>query len=335
MYREVTDVRSESKRSCSSGRGAPPEEADAPPARLDPKTVRRYLRAAAAAGVRVRATMTAAGGPPGPARVCTPQAVSHAVTAGRGVSSSAPRWSVRSAMASGSRRFASCSSATESGMRVCHAPPLRGSLSCSFGKPRRRFPCSMASPVRSCSLIRAGLGSLMLQKRQRRRRFAPSSFPRCASATASSPPASTKRPRAQIEACERASRFRQHNLDHHPGSSRRPSSRGGDPLNDPPITPVFLECTQAPHFISTQHGCEHAHDKGRVERAVPGGPRRLLCQRDPRRARGRTHPQRALVPRGLRPPAAQSRAARTTRAFQTEEQGMLLPAPTAPYDIPL
>jgi hypothetical protein len=107
-----------------------------------------------------------------------------------------------------------------------------------------------------------------------------------------------------------------------------------DPLA-PRITPAFLEYAQARHFHIDPARVRHARDKGRVERAVPGVrddcfAGEVLTTLVEARTWGRHW---CLNDYGLRRHSRTQR--RPLEHFQTEEQGLLLPAPTTPYDIPL
>ena len=109
---------------------------------------------------------------------------------------------------------------------------------------------------------------------------------------------------------------------------------GPDPLA-PRITPGFLEYAQARHFHIDAARVRHARDKARVERAVPGVrddcfAGEILTTLEDARAHA-TH--------WCREEYGQRRHSRTQRRprehFEIEEQPVLLPAPTTPYDIPL
>jgi hypothetical protein len=103
----------------------------------------------------------------------------------------------------------------------------------------------------------------------------------------------------------------------------------------PRITPAFLEYAQARHFHIDPARVRHARDKERVERAVPGVrddcfAGEVLMTLDDARAWGRHW---CLNDYGLRRHSRTQR--RPLEHFQAEEQALLLPAPTTPYDIPL
>jgi Mu transposase, C-terminal domain len=107
-----------------------------------------------------------------------------------------------------------------------------------------------------------------------------------------------------------------------------------DPLA-PRITPAFLEYAQARHFHIDPARVRQPRDKGRVERAVPGVrddcfAGEVLTTLDEARAWGRHWCRNDY---GLRRHSRTQR--RPLEHFQAEEQGLLLPAPTTPYDIPL
>jgi hypothetical protein len=107
-----------------------------------------------------------------------------------------------------------------------------------------------------------------------------------------------------------------------------------DPLA-PRITPAFLEYAQARGFQIDPARVRHPRDKGRVERAVQTvrddcfAGEILTTLED-----ARTHAVHwCREDYGLR---RHSRTQRAPRAhFETEEQPILLPCPTTPYDIPL
>ncbi len=193
MYREVTMIEI---REVLRLRGAGlPKKRIAAQLGLDPKTVRRYLTAAASAGVRVTAGHQRRGGPPGPAGAAPDGRAPARRRVGAVSSSSARRSSGGSATACGSPRFASCSSAKVSGSRIRRCTASRSS-SCSLARRRRRSRCSMASPVRNCSSIRAGWAGSRCPS-ENGDGFAPGSLPRCARAIASSIPPSRRPPPAR------------------------------------------------------------------------------------------------------------------------------------------
>ena len=103
----------------------------------------------------------------------------------------------------------------------------------------------------------------------------------------------------------------------------------------PRVTPAFLEYAQARNFHVDATRVRHPRDKARVERAVPtvrddcfAGE--ILVTLDDARVHA-AHWCREEY--GLR---RHSRTQRPPREhFEAEEQSVLLPAPTTPYDIPL
>jgi Mu transposase-like protein len=107
-----------------------------------------------------------------------------------------------------------------------------------------------------------------------------------------------------------------------------------DPLA-PRVARGFLEYAQARHFHIDAARVRHARDKGRVERAVPGVrddcfAGELLTTLEDARVVARRW---CLEDYGLRRHSRTQR--RPLEHFQAEEQPVLLPAPTTPYDIPL
>jgi hypothetical protein len=103
----------------------------------------------------------------------------------------------------------------------------------------------------------------------------------------------------------------------------------------PRLTPAFLEYAQARQFHIDAARVHHARDKARVERAVPGVrddcfAGEVLTTLDDARAHARHW---CLEEYGLR---RHSRTQQRPREhFEAEEQAVLGPAPTAPYDIPV
>jgi hypothetical protein len=107
-----------------------------------------------------------------------------------------------------------------------------------------------------------------------------------------------------------------------------------DPLQ-PKLVEAFLEYAQARGFAIDTTRVRAPQDKARLERAVPTvrgdcfGGERLLTLED---ARSRAR-HWGLEEYGLRRHSTTQR--RPREHFEAEEQPALLPAPTAPYDIPL
>jgi transposase len=107
-----------------------------------------------------------------------------------------------------------------------------------------------------------------------------------------------------------------------------------DPLQ-PKLVATFLEYAQARGFAIDTTRVRAPQDKARVERAVPTvrddcfGGERLLTLDDARTCAHRW----CLEEYGLRRHSTTQR--RPREHFEAEEQPVLLPAPTAPYDTPL
>lgn len=107
-----------------------------------------------------------------------------------------------------------------------------------------------------------------------------------------------------------------------------------DPIS-PEMTAAFLEYAQARGFLIDTARVRHPKDKARVERTVPtvredcfGGER--LRTLDEARDRARRW---SLDDYGMR---RHTRTQRLPREhFEAEERAVLLPAPTAPFDVPL
>ena len=191
----------------------------------------------------------------------------------------------------------------------------------------------MASRARKCSSIRAGSAGSRCPSGSAGA-FARGSLPRCARATASSIPTFEETTARAIEACEAAWEFFGGIFKVLIPDNTKAIIITADPLA-PRITPAFLEYAQARHFHIDPARVRHARDKGRVERAVPGVrddcfAGEVLTTLDDARAWGRHW---CLNDYGLRRHSRTQR--RPLEHFQAEEQGLLLPAPTTPYDIPL
>ena len=103
----------------------------------------------------------------------------------------------------------------------------------------------------------------------------------------------------------------------------------------PHLTPAFLEYAQARNFHVDPARVRHARDKARVERAVPGVRDDCFAGEVFTTLDDASRHSLAWCRQeyGLR---RHSRTQRLPREhFEADEQSALLPAPTAPYDIPL
>jgi Mu transposase, C-terminal domain len=329
MYREVTmiEVREVLR---LRGEGLPKKRIAAQLG-LDPKTVRRYLTAAATAGVHVTATVSdeevrqvllalhPGGGRPrgdGWAR-CVQQ---HAAI---------ERW-----LGDGLRLTKIRKLLARQGVPIAYPTLHRFAvLELQFGKTATTIPVLDGEPGQEVQLDTGWVGWLTLPE-QKRRRFRAWIFTAVRSRHRFVYPTFEETTARAIEACEAAWEFFGGIFRVLIPDNTKAIVVAADPLA-PRITPAFLEYAQARHFHIDPARVRHARDKGRVERAVPGVrddcfAGEILSTLDEARAWGRHW---CLNDSGLRRHSRTQR--RPLEHFQTEEQGRLLPAPTTRYDIPL
>ena len=329
MYREVTmiEVREVLR---LRGEGLPKKRIAAQLG-LDPKTVRRYLTAAATAGVRVTATVSdeevrqvllalhPAGGRPrgdGWARCVEQRAAIE-------------RW-----LGDGLRLTKIRKLLVRQGVEIAYPTLHRFAvLELQFGKTATTIPVLDGEPGQELQVDTGWVGWLTLPERKRRR-FRAWIFTAVRSRHRFVYPTFEETTARAIEACEAAWEFFGGIFKVLIPDNTKAIIIDADPLT-PRITPAFLEYAQARHFHIDPARVRHARDKGRVERAVPGVrddcfAGEVLTTLDEARAWGRHW---CLNDYGLRRHSRTQR--RPLEHFQTEEQGLLLPAPTTPYDIPL
>lgn len=331
MYREVTMV--EVKEVLRLWREGVPTKRLAAQLGLDPKTVRRYLRAATAAGVQpdagavtddhVREVLLAlqpiAGRPRGEGwAVCEQQ-----------------REPIRRWLADGLRLTKIRKLLVRQGVAITYPTLYRFAvLELQFGQTATTIPVLDGEPGQELQVDTGWVGWLTLPPPGTRRRFrawivtAVRSrhrfvYPTCEETTARA-----------IEACEAAWDFFGGIFTVLIPDHTKAIITQADPLA-PRITPAFLEYAQARHFHIDAARVRHARDKGRVERAVPTvrddcfAGEVLTTLED-----ARIHAARwCLDDYGLRRHSRTQR--RPLEHFRTEEQPVLRPAPTTPYDITL
>ena len=329
MYREVTMI--EVKEVLRLRGEGLPKKRIAAQLGLDPKTVRRYLNAAATAGVRVRATISdeevrqvllalhPAGGRPrgdGWAR-CVEQRTSI------------ERW-----LGDGVRLTKIRKLLVRHGVEIAYPTLHRFAvLELQFGKTATTIPVLDGEPGHELQVDTGWVGWLTLPERKKRR-FRAFIFTAVRSRHRFVYPSFEETTARAIEACEAAWEFFGGVFKVIIPDNTKAIVLEADPLA-PRITPGFLEYAQARHFHIDPARVRHARDKGRVERAVPGVrddgfAGEVLITLDDARAHARHW---CLNDYGLRRHSRTQR--RPLEHFQTEEQGLLLPAPTTRYDIPL
>jgi transposase len=329
MYREVTMI--EVKEVLRLRGEGLPKKRIAAQLGLDPKTVRRYLRVAATAGVRVRATISdeevrqvllalhPAGGRPrgdGWAR-CLEQRPTI------------ERW-----LGDGVRLTKIRKLLVRHGVEIAYPTLHRFAvLELQFGKTATTMPVLDGEPGQELQLDTGWVGWLTLPERKKRR-FRAFIFTAVRSRHRFVYPTFDETTARAIEACEAAWEFFGGIFRVIIPDNTKAIIKTADPL-EPRITRGFLEYAQARHFHIDPARVRHARDKGRVERAVPGVrddgfAGEVLLTLEDARAHAR---QWCLNDYGLRRHTRTQR--RPLEHFQADEQGRLLPAPTTPYDIPL
>jgi hypothetical protein len=328
MYREVTmiEIREVLR---LRGEGLPKKRIAAQLG-LDPKTVRRYLDIAAGAGVRVTATITdeevrqvllalhpAAGRPRGDGWArCLEQRPAI------------ERW-----LGDGLRLTKIRKLLLRHGVEIAYPTLHRFAvLELQFGKTATTIPVLDGEAGQELQLDTGWVGRLMLPDRKWRR-FRAWIFTAVRSRHRFVYPTFEETTVRAIEACEAAWAFFGGVFTVLIPDNTKAIILMADPLA-PRITPAFLEYAQARRFHIDPARVRHARDKGRVERAVPGVrddcfAGEVLTTLDAARAWGRHW---CLHDYGLRRHSRTQR--RPLEHFQAEEQPVLLPAPTTPYDIP-
>lgn len=328
MYREVTMI---DVREVLRLRGAGlPKKRIAAQLGLDPKTVRRYLTAAEAAGVPVTAAISdedvrqillalqPAGG--------RPRGDGWALCGDH--RTAIERW-----LGEGLRLTKIRKLLVRQGVHIAYPTLHRFAiLELHFGKTATTIPVLDGDPGQELQLDTGWVGWLTLPGKKRR--FRAWIFTAVRSRHRFVYPTFEETTARAIEACEAAWEFFGGIFKVLIPDNTKAIVLHADPLA-PRITPAFLEYAQARDFQIDPARVRHAQDKGRVERAVPGVrddcfAGEVLTTLDEARAWGRHWCRNDY---GLRRHSRTQR--RPLEHFQTEEQGVLLPAPVAPYDIPL
>jgi transposase len=329
MYREVTMIE---VREVLRLRGAGlPKKRIAAQLGLDPKTVRRYLEAAATAGVHVTAEISdeevrqvllalhPAGGRPrgdGWARCLEQRAAIE-------------RW-----LGNGLRLTKIRKLLVRQGTDIAYPTLHRFAvLELQFGKTATTIPVLDGEPGHELQLDTGWVGWLTLPERKKRR-FRAFIFTAVRSRHRFVYPSFEETTARAIEACEAAWEFYGGIFKVIIPDNTKAIIVDADPLA-PRITPGFLEYAQARRFHIDPARVRHPRDKGRVERAVStvrddGFAGEVFITLDDARAHARHW---CLNDYGLRRHSRTQR--RPLEHFQAEEQGLLLPAPITPYDIPL
>ena len=329
MYREVTMV--EVKEVLRLWRAGVPRKRVAAQLGLAPRTVRRYLEAATAAGVHgaagsvtddeVRDTLLALqpmGGRPRGEGWALCEAQRPTIS----------RW-----LGDGLRLTKIQKLLTRQGVPITYPTLYRFAVSeLQFGQTTTTIPVLDGAPGQELQLDTGWVGWLTLPA-ARRRRFRAWIFTAVRSRHRFVYPAFEETTARAIQACEAAWAFFGGIFAVIIPDNTKAIIAGADPLT-PRITPAFLEYAQARHFHIDPARVRAPRDKGRVERAVPGVrddcfAGEALLTLDDAHARARTW---CLDEYGLRRHSRTQR--RPLEHFRAEELPALLPAPTTPYDIP-
>jgi len=331
MYREVTML--EVKEVLRLWREGVPTKRLAAQLGLDPKTVRRYLRAAAAAGLRaedgavsddqlrdVLLTLQPTGGRP----------------RGDGwAQCEAQREAIRRWLGEGLRLTKIRKLLDRQGVVIAYPTLYRFAvLELQFGQTATTIPVVDGDPGQELQVDTGWVGWLTLPLLQKRRRFRAWIFTAVRSRHRFVYPTFEETTARAIEACEAAWEFFGGVFNVLIPDNTKAIIAHADPLA-PRVARGFLEYAQARHFHIDAARVRHARDKARVERAVPGvrddcfAGELLTTLEDARVVAHRW----CLEDYGLRRHSRTQR--RPLEHFQAEEQPVLLPAPITPYDIPL
>lgn len=331
MYREVTMI--EVREVLRLWQEQVPKKRIAARLGLDPKTVRRYVGAAEAAGLRaqqetlseerVRDVMLAL--QPGGGR---PHGESWARCEEQ-------REAIQRWLTSGLRLTKIRKLLARQGVSICYPTLYRFAVEqLQFGSTAPTLPVLDGEPGQELQVDTGWVGSLTLALVSQRRRFRAWIFTAVFSRYRFVYPVFEETTATAIEACEAAWQFfggvfRVLIPDNTKAIITQP-----DALT-PRITPAFLDYVQVRNFHVDAARVRHARDKARVERSVPSvrddcfAGEVLATLEDARVHAG----QWCREEYGLR---RHTRTQRLPREhFEAEEQPRLLPAPTTPYDIPL
>ena len=333
MFREVTMI--ELKEVLRLWGKGMPKKRVAAQVGLDPKTVRRYLKAATAAGLhadgdpisdeRVREVLLAlhpvGGRPRGDGwALCTEQ-----------------REAIRRWLEAGVRLTKIRKLLARQGVRIAYPTLHRFAvLELQFGRTAPTIPVLDGDPGQELQVDTGWVGwlTLPLIDPRKRRRFRACIFTAVRSRYRFVYPTFEETTARAMEACEAAWEFFGGMFHVLIPDNTKAIILTADPLA-PRITPAFLEYAQARDLHIYAARVRHPRDKARVERAVSGVrddcfAGEILTTLEDARIHAR---QWGREDYGWR---LHSRTQRRPREhFEAEEQAALRPAPTTPYDIPL
>jgi transposase len=302
---------------------------------LDPKTVRRYLRTAERCGLHTGSDPTA----------LTEAQVTAVITALRpGAERSygegwqaceAQRVFIEERLRAGVRLSKIRRLLLRQGLRLPRATLYRFATAVlGAGRSAPTIPVADGAPGEELDVDTGWMTLLEPDAHGQRRRFRAWIFTPSVSRYRFVYPCFAETTASAIEACEAAWAFYGGVFRVLIPDNTKAIILGADPLQ-PRIVPAFLEYAQARGFVVDPARVRRPQDKARVERTVPyvredcfGGERLGTIE----------HARiRAVV--WCREEAGVRRHARTQRRprehFEADEQPRLLPAPPAPYDVPL
>jgi Mu transposase, C-terminal domain len=331
MFREVTMV--ELKEVLRLWGEGLPKKRLAAQLGLDPKTVRRYLAAAAATGLRVDA---------GPVSDDQLRDVLLALQPGGGrprgdgwTRCAEQRTAIERWLADGLRLTKIRKLLARQGVWIAYPTLYRFAvLELQFGRTATTIPVLDGEPGSELQVDTGWVGWLTLPQIGKRRHFRAWIFTAVRSRYRFVYPTFEETTARAIEACEAAWEFFGGVFKVLIPDNTKAIITVADPLA-PRLTPAFLEYAQTRHFHIDAARVRRPRDKGRVERAVPGVrddcfAGEVLTTIEDARVRAR-HWCRDEY--GLRRHSRTQR--RPLEHFEAEEHAVLLPAPTTPYDIPL
>lgn len=332
MYREVTMI--EFKEVLRLWQERMPKKRIAARLGLDPKTVRRYLRAAEAAGLRAQ---TEAFGDEQLRDVLLALQPSGGRPHGEDwTRCSEHREAIQHWLAQGLRLTKIRKLLARQGLPIGYPTLYRFAVEqLEFGRTAATIPVLEGEPGQELQVDTGWVGWLTLPlSQQKRRRFRAWIFTAVFSRYRFVYPTFEETTARAIEACEAAWQFFGGIFLVLIPDNTKAIIVQPDALQ-PRLTPAFLEYAQARKFHVDPTRVRHPRDKARVERAVPGVREdcfagEVIVTLDQ---------ARVLASYWCREEYGLRRHSRTQRPprqhFEAEERPLLLPQPTTPFDIPL
>jgi hypothetical protein len=331
-YREVTML--EVKEVLRLWRAGTPKKRIAAMVGLDPKTVRHYIKTAGDVGVRPAEAGTPVSDDELTAVLLALHPAQERPHGESWATCAAQRTDIAKWLAQGLRLTKVRKLLTRKGAAIPYPTLHRYVVAeLGFGRAAPTIAVADCEPGAEVQLDTGWVGWLHTPE-GRRRRFRAWIFTAVRSRYRFVYPAFQETTAMAIEACEAAWAFYGGVFKVVIPDNTKAIVKHADPLGAQ-IVDAFLEYAQARGFHIDPTRVRHPRDKARVERSVPvtrddGFAGEELADLAAARERGR---QWCLEEYGQR---RHSRTQRRPREhFETEEQTALLPAPVAPYDIPL